>query len=258
VQLLIEALPIGPEIPLEEGLQVLKECESNTILTGPQQTPLCEELKNRAECENYPMQVIPLTILKTAPADISGLNLHIDEKQAVSAGRPSLVIRTTGTTGGPKSVVQTRRLFYRSSQARSDDLILIHENLDITSAAVSIMMRVLSGCKGEVLPTNPGPAAIWERLKKGGMTSLTDHSWFWEHLARHFQEHISSLPFSERSQYVQGVQSLRWACIVGTPPPPWLLAFWRETFGHTLQVGYVATELGVVALSTSASIEVRD
>lgn len=85
---LIEALPIGPEIPLEEGLQVLKECGSNTILAGPQQTPLCEEIKDHAECENYPMQVIPLTILKADSTDISGLNLHIDEKQAVSADRP--------------------------------------------------------------------------------------------------------------------------------------------------------------------------
>ena len=142
---LIEALPTGTEIPLKKGLQVLKECESNTILARPQQTPLREEIKNRAECKNYPMQIIPLTILKAAPADISGLNLHIDQKQAVSAGRLSLVIRTTGTTGGPRSVIHTRRLFYRPFQARPDDLILIHENLDWISGTVSVTMHVLTG-----------------------------------------------------------------------------------------------------------------
>lgn len=215
--------------------------------------PQCDEIKTLAEHQGYRLQIIPLAILKTGALE-SNPDFTIDGKQTIPPTRPSLVIRTTGTTGGPKSVVHTRRLFHRAFPSKPDDLILIHENLDWISGSVSVMMRVLGGAAGEVLPTNPGPAAIWERLRRGGVTSLTDHSWFWEGLARHFRLHIAVLPDEkEREEYVRAARSLRWAFVVGTPPPPSLLAFWEGTFGAKLQVGYVATELGAVALSTSAT-----
>jgi malonyl-CoA/methylmalonyl-CoA synthetase len=185
---------------------------------------------------------------------------QINTSQPIPPDSPALVIRTTGTTGTAKNVVHTRRLFYRTPPAQPGDLILIQQNLDWISGTVSILVRVLSGAKAEVLPTNPGPAAIWERLRRGGVTSLTDHSWFWVKLATYFQEHIETLPETERAEYVRGAQGLRWAFIVGTPPPLWLLGFWKEVFGCVLRVGYVATELGAVTLMTSADeeyIEVR-
>ncbi|KAK4096247.1 acetyl-CoA synthetase-like protein [Parathielavia hyrcaniae] len=269
---IVRVRPISSE---EENLQVLRECQVSGILTGPEQLASCQALTDLGEAQGYPLQLIPLQIpslmsvggadtaaeLAKPQADTTGI--HVNKMQTISPDRPALVIRTTGTTGGPKSAVHTRRLFYRTMPGQAGDLTLIHENLVWISGTVAIMLRVLSGSRGEILPTNPGPAAIWERLRRGGVTRLTGYSWFWERLAEHFQQHIAPLPDDDdaegtscrREEYIRGARGLRSALITGTPPPPWLLAFWKSAFGRVLHVGFVATELGEVALMTSSRDE---
>ncbi|PNY29083.1 Uncharacterized protein TCAP_01016 [Tolypocladium capitatum] len=230
--------------------QILKECKASEVVLGKQQVGYCDEIKRLGQLHEHPIHAIPLVTMCDNTETPSADGFYIDQEMTIPSERPSFVMKTTGTTGTARNVVHCRWYWNRTVQASPDDHIIL-ETFGLITPFVAIMLRVLNGSKGEVLSTSPGPEAIWERLKEGSVTNFTCYSWCWEQLARYYQEHLSALPSQERARYVRGAQALKWAYIVGSPSPPWLHAFWKETFGCRLQVGYSATELGVITLATT-------
>lgn len=218
--------------------------------------PLTDEIKSSAARLEHPLEVVPVMVKSVAPADPSALSLSIDEQTVIPDHRPSLLIHTTGTSGPPKSVIHLRRLFnHKFPPSSPTDLILIYESLDWISANITILVRVLTGSQGEIISTYPGPAAIWARLRQGGITSVAGVAHFWEQLGKYFLDHLDNLPATEREEYVTGAHTVARPYIAGAAPAPWLLPFWRKTFGRDIQVGYVATELGVITMMTSPNAE---
>lgn len=235
---------------MEESLVVLKECGAHYLLLGHSQAPLSDEIQEIGSRMNHTLQTVPVTILANAPTDLATLKLSIADS-AFPTDRPSLLIHTTGTSGPPKKVVHTRRLFDRVFPTHPNDLILMHENLDWISATVTITIRVLTGAKGEIMPTNPAPAVIWARLRQGGVTGLAGHSFFWQNLGRYYLEHIEIISAPEKEPFIRGAHGVVRPFIAGSAPEPWLLPFWKHTFERNIQAGYVATELGVITMMTS-------
>jgi malonyl-CoA/methylmalonyl-CoA synthetase len=117
------------------------------------------------------------------------------------------------------------------------------------------LVRILTGSQGEIVPTYPNPAVIWARLRQGGITSVAGVSYFWEQLAKYFSENLDQLPAEEREHYIKGANGVARSYIAGSAPAPWLLPFWKKTFNRIIQVGYVATELGVLTMMTPPNPE---
>lgn len=89
------------------------------------------------------------------------------------------------------------------------------------------------------------------------MTQITDYARFWEDLADYFRKEIAPLSEEERAPYVRGAQGLRKPMITGSAPTPALMQFWKETSGRYIMIGYVATELGEIALMSMPFDEYR-
>lgn len=256
----------GLELAPDETLQVFRGCNITTIISGPNQLSSSEHLRQLATAQNHSLSVLPLTLTSLTslntpssllPFSIDPSVFHIRPTQTIPDPFPGVVMRGTGTTGAPKTVVLPRRMFYRTPPVKSDGLALIFESLDWTSGNMALMMHTLNGRRAEIVPTKPGPAFIWKRLRKGDVTSMTDYAQFWEELAEYYQREIAPLSEAEREPYIRGATGLKAPLITGSAPSPGLMKFWKETFGLYIHVGFVATELGEVSLMTMQHDEYR-
>ncbi|KAJ6001526.1 NRPS-like protein biosynthetic cluster [Penicillium canescens] len=105
----------------------------------------------------------------------------------------------------------------------------------------------------DIEPSSPVPAdpeIMWERLRQGGITFMSNPPMMWGRLRDYFLQNLDQRPSSERDQYLRGMQNLRAAGVSGSALPEPLGRFWRE-MGRPLAICYGATELGRICLRTS-------
>lgn len=129
------------------------------------------------------------------------------------------------------------------------------------SGAINPIRYVLGGARTEILQSKTTTvAAIYERLRKGDITTLFCSSPLWSRLEEYFETNLHQLPAEKREQYVRGIQNLRVAYAIGSAPAPSVMRYWREMLGRPLGNIYASTEHPLPLMetddTTDTSIEV--
>ncbi|OJJ85466.1 uncharacterized protein ASPGLDRAFT_168610 [Aspergillus glaucus CBS 516.65] len=244
--------PLRPEFDPESISRMLQKFQASAVVLGAQQLPLTAGIKASAASRDHALGIVPVKIKQPAPADLAALNLSIKEDQVIPEHRPSLLVHTSGTATSPKSVVQTRRLINLKFPPTSpNDRLLVYETMNWISAHVNLLVRIVTASQCDILPTYPGPAVIWEHLRQNRITSFAGVAHTWGEMGKYFLEHLDKLPAGEREEYVRGAQAIQRPFLASASPPAWLLPFWKKTFDRDIQIGYVATELGVISMLTT-------
>ncbi|KAI1279487.1 acyl-CoA synthetases/AMP-acid ligases II [Xylaria sp. FL0933] len=237
-------VPLAPAILPEEALYFAQKCKSLLLLASSSCWELAAEIQAHAGTEGYNIDVqliTPKSSYAVIPlSEVSDIIIGPDMKIAPS--RPSIVLFTSGTTGPPKGVVNSRLFFYYGYGTSSDDVFLTHRPVHWIGGLRSIINLVLSGTRQEVI--EPNEKCIWERLRIGGVTMLCCVIPMWCKLMKYYEEVLSKLPDAQRNDYIEGIRGLRIARVGGAVPMPSLLMFWRETIGIPLEVTYGCTETG--------------
>lgn len=233
------------------ALELLQKCDSAIVVLGAACLAVGIDIQQYAGAAKYPIQVVQVTMLTQVNVDRSALHYNIDKDMAVSADRPSMISFSTGTTDRPKGIVHTRNLFYRLIPSRPKGTVLIFTPASWISSINLIFLPIFGGPKSEMIPTNCTPAFFWERLREGGVTTLSGYLPFWNGLAQYFRDNITTLPSEIQASYIHGLQGLRLAYLVGALPSVSFLNFWREQLHLPLQVAYGVTEVGGLVLATT-------
>jgi malonyl-CoA/methylmalonyl-CoA synthetase len=167
---------------------------------------------------------------------------------AVGPHRRALILYTSGTTSRPKGVVTTHRNLEAQMAALTSawgwtaaDRVLHVLPLNHVHGIVNVLgCAMSSGAVCEFLASFE-PAAVWERMARGGVTLLMAVPTIYAKLLAAWDE----APPGTRARWSAGARRLRLMVSGSAALPVSLLERWKAATGHVLLERYGMTEIGM-------------
>lgn len=234
------AVPLSASQAPAEWDYIVGDTEPRFVLTTPAAEATLRPIAQRrgAHC----------VVLSGADAAADSVGAPQAPLPPIAAGRPALILYTSGTTSRPKGVVTTHAniaaqvgTLVEAWRWTAADRILHVLPLNHVHGIINVLSCALwSGACCEFL--SPFDAvAVWERFVSGGLTLFMAVPTIYAKLVGAFD----AAPPMVQDRWAQGAQRLRLMVSGSAALPTTVLERWRAITGHVLLERYGMTEIGM-------------
>jgi malonyl-CoA/methylmalonyl-CoA synthetase len=173
--------------------------------------------------------------------------------KVLDVNKPGLVIFTSGSTGPPKGVATRRFNIYAIAQAQCwknniKEGFVVLQTLP-THHATGLMLNtvptVIGGGCVEFTDPKFDAGALWDRIRLGGITSLSAVPTVFVRLLQHWDKVIQTLPLAEREAYRKALCDVEhYHCGSAALPVPAAHKWSQLCDGRHILERYGGTEFG--------------
>jgi malonyl-CoA/methylmalonyl-CoA synthetase len=229
------AVPLAVSHPPPELAYVLDDAEPEIVVAHPS---MMERIRGIAAERGVHLVGSDEIARPVEPARLPDLD----------AGRPAMMLYTSGTTGRPKGVVITHANIQAQVEAlseawgwSSDDRILLHLPLHHVHGIVNVLTCALwNGAECEMMERFD-PVDVWRRLATSSFTLYMAVPTVYRRLI----EAWTAADPTTRNAWSAGARACRLMVSGSAALPVPTLERWREVTGHTLLERYGMTEIGM-------------
>ncbi|KAJ5937048.1 hypothetical protein N7466_003498 [Penicillium verhagenii] len=248
-------LPLSPGYLAEEALHFLQKCKAVAILYDPDSavSELARSIVN-AQSNDLEHQVLPQIPIRIDPSSSlqQTLSFASVNTTAISPDRPALYLLTSGTTGTPKVVVHSRRIFNAQPEPNYDaeDVFLSNRAFFWVGGFRELIGVLLRGVRVELIDYKSNADAIWKRISRGDITRASFLPSVFSNMIKLWEEKIALLPDHERRPYADAACRLRGVKYAGGLVPSSIKRSWKTLLPEVrVEVEYGASEFGMASFS---------
>jgi len=229
---------------------VLCKCDATTVLLDSHNTELMAAIQEQAIVSKIgPLNDVSIEISRV-PIDYMP-NVKKDANLVIPAERPALLLLTSGTSGPPKIVVHSRRIFYAQPEPYGGptDVFLFHRPVFWIGGIRILLAIILKGVKIEIICYKSKADVVWQRLQRGDITMMFLPVSLLSNMMREYEGKLCLLPDETLQLYHKVMGSIRYMQCTGGLVPVRIKKFWKKLLTCTsLEVNYAGTEVGTAGL----------
>ncbi|KAJ5915313.1 hypothetical protein N7454_011067 [Penicillium verhagenii] len=241
-------LPLSPGYLAEEALHFLQKCKAVAIVYDPDSavSGLAHSIVN-AHSDNSEHEVLPQIPITMDPSLTfkQALSFSSVDPAAISPDRPALYLLTSGTTGTPKVVVHSRRIFNAQPEPDYDgeDVFLSNRAFFWVGGFRELIGVLLRGVRVELIDYKSNADMVWNRISRGDITRASFLPSVFSNMIKHWEEKIALLPDHERRPYIDAACRLRGVKYAGGLVPSSIKRSWKTLLPDVkVEVEYGASQ----------------
>ncbi|OAL24783.1 hypothetical protein AYO22_05572 [Fonsecaea multimorphosa] len=243
-------VPTSPYITLDEALHFVTTCTAHAVVHSPAFQSLAAQLTGKA---NVAQEYRPISMgFLGAQKIMDPRQMRFSIRKIRDLNKPGALIFTSGSTGKPKGAVMRRYNIIVHS------MLQIWKN-DIRQGYVILQMLPTHHATGLVLNTIPtilgggcveftqpkfNAAAVWDRIRLGGIKSISAVPTIYVRLLKFWEDELSKLEPGEKESHRVAMASIEQFHVGTSSLPTNVSSQWTLLFGRRILERYGGTEFG--------------
>ncbi|KAK5048671.1 hypothetical protein LTR84_005762 [Exophiala bonariae] len=244
------AAPTSPHVTLAEALHFMKTSKGQAVLHSRDFEALAAEISHSSEVYSECRHVC----IDSHP-DVRLLNprkIRFSMKKIPDVNNPGAIIFTSGSTGKPKGAAMRRYnilvhallLMWKNNINKAYTILQMLPTHHAAGLVQNTLPTLMGGGTVEFTLPRFDAAAIWERIRREGIQSISAVPTIYVRLLSHFENVLSKLDSAEKEIYRSAMSKVgQFQCGTSSLPTS-VAARWEELFERRILERYGGTEFG--------------
>lgn len=240
----------GPYITLDEALHFVTKCRAHAVVHSHAFQSLAAQVTGKAGVtEEYrPISMHFLGDLK--PLDPRQMRFSM--RKIRDLNKPGALIFTSGSTGKPKGaamrryniIVHSMLQVWKNDIRQGSTVLQMLPTHHATGLVLNTIPTIIGGGCVEFTQPKFDAAAIWERIRLGGIKSISAVPTIYVRLLKFWEDVLSNLEPEQKESYRTAMASIEQFHVGTSSLPTNVSSQWAQLFGKRILERYGGTEFG--------------
>ncbi|OQU95793.1 hypothetical protein CLAIMM_01962 isoform 1 [Cladophialophora immunda] len=246
------AVPQSPHVSSEELLHAAATAQAHATVCSPEHVKLASGIAGRTRMRKGYLAINLHGCINDNPSTLSVQSMLFSSNKPLDQSKPALIIFTSGSTGPSKGVAYRRynltlvacQQIWKNGVKEGFTVLQTLPTHHGTGLMLNTIPTVLGGGCIEFTHPKFDAATTWERIRQGGVTSLSAVPTIFVRLLKHWDDVLAKSDDAERKGYLDALCAVEQYHCGSAALPVRAAMKWKALTGRHILERYGGTEFG--------------